>query len=76
MSALSVIAVVAAAVIGIVVGYAAARALQREYEIENEQLRLERAQLRNALRNVRWGRAGVGVALLHYIDRVLGDEAA
>lgn len=42
---------------------------------EAREMRAENRALREALRNIRHGRAGIGAAVLHYIDRVLGDEA-
>lgn len=56
-------------IVGIALGYVMCLWVARELEAENR-------ELREALRAIRWGRAGIGLAMLRYIDRVLGDEAA
>ena len=58
--------------VGALVGLFAAVVITADGERE---LRAENRALREALRNVRHGRAGIGAALLRYLDRVLGDEA-
>lgn len=64
-----VIIALASVCAGVVIGWAIHVRIAREIIAENRRLRA-------GLRAIRWGKGGVGPALLRFIDRVTGDETA